>query len=183
MLKLPDVSEARTVIGAASSADKRSRVLALGADAAIDYGVAGWSKEIMRLTDGRGADVVMEMTGGDVFAEAMQCLAPGGRVVVYGIASRKPDQVPTERLIARGQTVAGFYVGRYLRDRLLIEQTLAEFAGFVASGRLNAEIGAVLPLAQAAEAHRRLESRSTSAKIVLVPGRQRGATGSAIAEG
>lgn len=174
---------ARTVVGAASSAEKRARVLALGADAAIDYGAAGWSQEILRLTGGRGVDVVMEMTGGDVFAEAMQCLAPGGRVIVYGIASRKPYQVPTERLIARGQTVAGFYLGQCLHDRTLIEQTLAEFAGFVASGRLNAAIGAVLPLAQAAEAHRRLESRATSAKIVLVPGGQRGATGSEIAEG
>ena len=160
---------ARSVIGAAGSVEKRSRVLALGADAAIDYGATGWSKELLSLTGGRGADVVMEMTGGEVFAEAMQGLAPGGRVVVYGIASCKPYQVPTEGLIARGQSVAGFYLGQFLQDRPLIEQTLDEFAGFVARGRLKADIGAALPLAQAAEVHRRLESRQTSAKIILVP--------------
>jgi NADPH2:quinone reductase len=160
---------ARTVIGAASSPEKRARVLSLGADAAIDYGAAGWSSEVLRLTGNRGVDVVMEMTGGEVFREAMQCLAPGGRVVVYGIASRKPFQVPTEKLIARGQVVAGFYLGQYLHERALIEQTLEEFAGFVAAGQLTVEVGAALPLAEAAEAHRRLESRQSSAKIVLVP--------------
>ena len=160
---------ARTVIGAASSPEKRARVLSLGADAAVDYGVAGWSSEVLRLTGNRGVDVVMEMTGGEVFREAMQCLAPGGRVVVYGIASRKPFQVPTEKLIARGQVVAGFYLGQYLHERALIEQTLEEFAGFVAAGRLTVEVGAALPLAEAAEAHRLLESRQSSAKIVLVP--------------
>ena len=169
-IQLARLYGAGKVIGAASSGAKRARVLALGADAAIDYAAPGWSGQLMELTEGRGVDVVMEMTGGEVFAEAMQCLAPGGRVVVYGIASRKPYQVPSERLIARGQTVAGFYLGRYLADRALIEDTLAEFARFVADGRLRVEIGAVLPLSQAAEAHRRLESRENSAKIVLVPG-------------
>jgi NADPH2:quinone reductase len=157
------------VIAAASTADKRAHALQLGADYAVDYSADGWSAEVMTHTQGRGVDVVMEMTGGDVFREAMNCLAPGARVVVYGIASRKPYQVPSERLIARGQAVIGFYLGQFLRDRPLIDATLAEFASFVASGRLHVDIGAVLPLAAAADAHRRLESRQTTGKIVLVP--------------
>jgi len=161
---------AQTVIGAAGTADKRARVVALGADAAIDYGRPGWSGEVRRLSGGRGVDVVMEMTGGEVFRDAMQCLAPAGRVVVYGIASRQPYQIPSERLISNGWVVAGFYLGQYLRNRPLVEQTLAQLARFVAEGRLRAEVEA-LPLSQAALAHQRLESRQSSAKIVLVPGR------------
>ena len=158
------------VIAAASTADKRKHALQLGADFAVDYSAAGWSAEVMQHTNGRGVDVVMEMTGGEVFAEAMNCLAPGARVVVYGIASRKPYQVPSECLIARGQAVIGFYLGHFLRDRPLIDATLVEFAGFVASGRLHVDIDSVLPLSAAADAHRRLEARQTRGKIVLVPG-------------
>ena len=157
------------VIAAASTPDKRAHALALGADFAVDYSAAAWSTEVRARTNGRGVDVVMEMTGGDVFREAMQCLAPGARVVVYGVASRKPYQVPSERLIATGQAVVGFYLGHFLRDRPLIDATLAELAGFVASGKLQAEIDSVLPLAAAADAHRRLEARQTRGKIVLVP--------------
>lgn len=157
------------VIGAAGSAEKRARVLALGADAAIDYGTPGWSAEVRRLTGGRGVDVVMEMTGGDVFREAMQCLAPGGRVVVYGIASRDPFQVPSQRLISNGWVVAGFFLGQFLRNRPLIEGTLAQMAHHVREGQLRVEVEAQ-PLSRAAEVHRRLESRQSAAKFVLRPG-------------
>ena len=160
---------ASQVLGAASSEKKRARVLELGADAAIDYTQPGWSDEVMRLTGGHGVDIIMEMTGGEVFAEAFKCLAPGGRIVVYGIASRKPYQVPSERLIARGQVVVGFYLGRFLKDRALIESTLAHFAGLINKGQLRLDAITVMPLAEAAEAHRQLESRQSTAKFVLVP--------------
>ena len=169
-LQLARLYGAGKVIAAASTADKRARALSRGADCAVDYSAAGWSNEVLAHTNGRGVDVVMEMTGGDVFREAMQCMAAGARVVVYGIASRKPYQVPSERLIARGQAVVGFYLGQFLGDRPLIEATLAEFAGFVANGKLSVEIDSVLPLTAAADAHRRLESRQSQGKIVLVPG-------------
>jgi NADPH2:quinone reductase len=159
---------ARTVIGAASSAEKRARVLALGADHAVDYTEPGWSASVRDSTAGRGVDIVMEMTGGEVFREAMQCLAPGGRVVVYGIASRSPFQIPSERLIAQGHGVIGFYLGLYFADRALIEATLAEMAEFVRAGRLEIEIGGTFPLERAADAHRRLESRQSTGKLVLL---------------
>jgi NADPH2:quinone reductase len=158
---------AGTVIGAASAAAKRAQGRALGADHVIDYTSSGWAQQVRELTGGRGVDVVMEMTGGDVFAEAMQCLASGGRVVVYGIASRKPYQVPSERLISSSQSVLGFFLGRYLGQRELIQSTLAELTEFVVNGRLKVEIGAVFPLAKAAEAHRLLESRHSGGKLVL----------------
>jgi NADPH:quinone reductase len=160
---------AGTVIAAASTAEKREKVLQLGATHAIDYGAPGWSQELRRLGGDRGIDVVMEMTGAPVFSEVMGVLAPGGRVVVYGIASRKPYQIPSERLIAKGQSVVGFYLGLFLTDRELIDSLLNELAGFTLSGQLRAEIGGVFPFADAAQAHRLLESRQSAAKLVLVP--------------
>ena len=169
-VQLAHLYGAGMVIGAAGSAAKRAQVRTLGANHAIDYSKPGWASEVMQLTAGRGIDVLMEMTGGEVFAEAMQCLAPGGRAVVYGVASRQPYQVPSERLIAKGQSIVGFYLGRFLQQHALIETTLAQLGGFVAGGRLVVEIGGVFPLAGAAEAHRLLESRTTSGKLILVPG-------------
>jgi NADPH2:quinone reductase len=168
-VQLAKLYGAGKVFGAASSADKRARVLALGADHAIDYSLPGWGAAIREQTGGHGVDVVMEMTGGEVFAESLGCLAAGGRIAVYGIASRKPYAVPSERLIARGQTVSGFYLGLYLRDRTLIDATLAELAGFLLAGRLNIEASTVMPLSAAADAHRLIESRQSTAKIVLLP--------------
>jgi len=169
-VQLAKLYGAQTVIGAASSPAKRERAIALGADAAVDYSRPGWSDEVMALTHGRGVDIVLEMTGGEVFREAMICLAPGGRVVVYGIASRTPFQVPTERLIARGHGVIGFYLGLYFADRDLITNTLGELAGFVQAGLLHADT-VTFALAEAAEAHRQLESRESAGKLVLVPDR------------
>jgi NADPH2:quinone reductase len=168
-VQLAKLYGAGKVFGAASTAEKRARVLSLGADRAIDYSAPGWSAQIRDETAGHGADVVMEMTGGDVFAESLGCLAPGGRIAVYGIASRKPFAVPSERLISKGQTVTGFYLGAYLRDRPLVEATLAELAQFQLAGQLRVEASTVMPLAAAADAHRLIESRQSTAKIVLVP--------------
>jgi NADPH2:quinone reductase len=170
-VQLAKLYGAMTVIGAASSQAKRDHVLSLGADAAIDYTRPGWSKTVLDCTQEHGVDIVMEMTGGEVFCEAMNCLAPGGRVVVYGIASRNPFLVPTERLISRAYCVVGFYLGHFFSDRKLIEAALAEMADFVRAGCLKVELGGVFGLADAAEAHRQLEGRQTAGKLVLVPNR------------
>jgi NADPH:quinone reductase len=99
----------------------------------------------------------------------MGVLAPGGRIVVYGVASRQPYQIPSERLIAKNQSVVGFYLGLFLNNRALINATLAELAAFASSGELRVEIGGVFPFAEAAQAHRILEGRQSSGKLVLVP--------------
>lgn len=167
--QLASLYGASKVFAAVSSPAKRARLEGIGAKLFVDYTKPGWSKDILSATEGGGVDLVMEMTGGEVFAEALQCLATGGRIVAYGIASRKPFQVPSQVLIARGQAVQGFYLGRYLRYRELVESTLEEMAGFVRAGTLEVEIGGEFKLAEAAEAHRLIESRASTGKIIVTP--------------
>jgi NADPH2:quinone reductase len=110
------------------------------------------------------------MTGGHVFQQSLDCLAKFGRLVVYGFASREPVNLDPARLLPFNHTVKGFYLGGFLNDKQeLVNATLAELAGFVASGRLKLHMGGAFPLINAAEAHRLLESRQTKGKLVILP--------------
>jgi NADPH2:quinone reductase len=160
---------ARTVFAGASTDQKRALTKDRGAHHAIDYSLPGWSKEIMEQTSGRGVDLVLEMTGGAVFEEAFGALAPQARVVAYGVASRKPFQIPSQRLIARGYSVIGFYLGLYLDRSELIGSTLAELADLVRRGDLKVDIGGTFPLSEATAMHQQLEGRGSAGKLVIIP--------------
>ena len=160
---------ASQVIGLASNARKRTAVLELGADDAIDYTRPSWPLAVRQAAGGRGADLLLEMTGGATLLRALHALAPFGRMVVYGLAGRQAMPVDLQRLVVPNVSVTGFYIGAYLADHRLIADTLDELIGHVLAGRLKPQIGAVLPLEQAAEAHRLIESRQTIGKLVLVP--------------
>ena len=98
-----------------------------------------------------------------------ESLAPFGRMVVYGQASRQPAHVDTQRLVVPNHSITGFYLGAYIGRRDLIRSTLEELIGYVLDKRLELQVGAVLPLARASEAHRLLEGRKTTGKVVLQP--------------
>jgi NADPH2:quinone reductase len=124
---------------------------------------------VRRLTGGRGTDLLLEMTGGVTLSRALQALAPFGRMVVYGQASRQPAHIDTQRLVVPNHSIIGFYLGAYIRRRDLIQSTLEELIGYALDRRLELQVGAVLPLARASEAHRLLEGRKTTGKVVLQP--------------
>lgn len=168
-VQLAKLYGAGMVIGAASSAEKRELVLTHGADLAVDYTQPEWPAQVRAATDGRGVDVVLEMTGGEVARQCMGLLAPFGRSIVYGVASREPLIVNTEEMPPRNISVTGFYLRSFLGERALIESMLADFAGFVQDGRLKIHTGGVFRLKDAAQAHRALEGRATTGKLVLVP--------------
>ncbi len=158
------------VIGAASTPEKRELARQLGADAVVDYTREGWSEEVRSLTGGRGVDLVLEMSGGAIFAESLRALAPFGRVVAYGQAGPEPGQLQATTLLPQNQSLTGFYLGGWFAHRPReAGAALRELAGLVASGQVKALVSEVLPLSQAAEAHRRLEGRRTTGKIVLQP--------------
>jgi NADPH2:quinone reductase len=168
-VQLARLSGAGTIIAAASSEDKRRLALELGADHAVDYTANNWPSQVRELTGGRGADIILEMTGGDTVGQALDALADFGRMVVYGQASGRVALVDPQRLTVPNHSVTGFYIGAYFRRPELIKQALSEIVGHVIAGRLKVQLGAVLPLSQAQEAHRLLEGRHSTGKLVLQP--------------
>jgi NADPH2:quinone reductase len=168
-VQLAKLFGASQVVGLASDAAKCARARQLGADEAIDYTDPSWPHTVRRLTGGRGSDLLLEMTGGATLSRALQALAPFGRMVVYGQASRQPVHIDTQRLVVPNHSITGFFLGAYIGRRDLIRSTLEELIGYVLDKRLEPQVGAVLPLARASEAHRLLEGRKTTGKVVLRP--------------
>lgn len=168
-VQLAKLAGAGKIIAAASTPEKRSIAEGLGADASVDYTAPGWSEKVRELTDGRGVDVVLETVGGDTTGQALDALAPFGRMVFIGQSSGQSASIDPWRLTVPSHTVTGFYVGAYIADLELTVSTLMELIGYVTDGTLSVPVGAVLPLAQAAEAHRLLEGRKTTGKVVLQP--------------
>jgi NADPH:quinone reductase len=167
---------ARSVIAAVGGAGKAAAAMALGATAVVDATRPDWAAAARELTDGRGVDVLLESAGGDSLAHGLTALAPFGRAIVYGAASGQDARLDTATLRALlyapapNQSLVAFNVGGWFLERPQVAgAALGELIGLVAAGELAPPPVQTLPLAQAAEAHRRLESRASSGKIVLAP--------------
>jgi NADPH:quinone reductase len=159
------------VIATASSEEKRRLALELGADAAVDPGVEDLAGALREANGGAKVDVVLEMAGGRVFDESLKALAPFGRTVAYGIASREPNEVSTGSLMRRSQTVAGFWLAHCLGRRDLMEEPLRDLFERTARGELRVVVGETYPLSEAGRAHDDLQGRRTSGKLLLDPAR------------
>jgi NADPH2:quinone reductase len=157
------------VIASASSAEKRDLALELGADAAIDPSPEGLTERLTEANHGQPVDVVFEMEGGAVFEASYRALAPFGRVVICGIASRRPNEVSTGSLLRHSRSVVGFYLFHCLARPGMFTAALAELFARAGRGELKAIVGNTYPLAQAAQAHRDLSERRTSGKLLLDP--------------
>jgi NADPH2:quinone reductase len=158
------------VIATASSEAKRELALELGADVAVDVTREDLADAIREANGGRRVDVVLEMAGGRVFDESLKALAPFGRLVTYGIASREPNTVASGALMARSQAVVGFWLMHCLRrPREMVAEPLAELLGLTAAGELRVVEGEVYPLSEARRAHEDLRARRTTGKLVLDP--------------
>jgi len=168
-VQLAKILGAGTVIGAASSEAKRAVAMSFGADAVVDYTDPDWAEHVRAMTGGKGVDIVLEMTGGATLPRALDALAPFGRMIVYGLASGEPVDVDPQRLVNFNQTVTGFYIGGFFAYPERIAVGLAEIVGHVQAGTLDLQIGGVLPLSRAADAHRLLEGRQSTGKLVLKP--------------
>ena len=168
-VQLAKLFGAGKVIAAASTPEKRAIAERLGADASVDYTAPNWSEQVRALTDGRGVDVVLETAGGETVAQALDAMAPFGRMVFLGQSSGKTALVDPWQLTVPNRTVTGFYIGAYLAFPELIQSTLGEIIGFLMAGKLSLQVGTVLPLSQAAQAHRLMEERKTTGKVVLQP--------------
>jgi NADPH2:quinone reductase len=157
------------VIALASSEEKRELALSLGADAAVDSRSETLGEEIVAANDGEQVDVVLEMSGGEPFEQCLRSLAPFGRLVVFGIASREENTVHTGHLLRNSRSVIGFWLVHLFRRPDLLREGLEEILGAAASGELKPVIGDVRPLSEARSVHEDMAARRTQGKILLDP--------------
>jgi NADPH2:quinone reductase len=158
------------VIATASTEDKRALALELGAHVAVDVTREDLGDALREANEGRRVDVVLEMAGGRVFDESLKALAPFGRLVTYGIASREPNTVASGALMGRSQAVVGFWLMHCLRQpREMFAEPLADLFARTDSGALRVVEGDVYPLSEARRAHEDLRARRTIGKLVLDP--------------
>ncbi len=158
------------VIATASSAEKRALAIELGADVAVSPDPDDLKDRLIEANGGRRVDVVLEMVGGAVFDESLRAVAPFGRLVTFGQASRQPaTPVDPARLMAASRTVAAFWLGHCFRRPELIAEPLRELFRLTADGVLRPVVGETYPLSQARAAHEAILSRRTVGKLLLDP--------------
>jgi len=157
------------VFGTASSSEKLALAERLGCDHPIDYTETDFTEETADLTDGDGLDLVLDGVGGETFRESVDALAPFGRVVAYGAASGEPGTVDTATLLFGNKSVEGFHLGRAMARPERVYAAVPELSAMLASGDLEVVVGQTFDLADAAAAHRALENRETTGKVVLEP--------------
>jgi NADPH:quinone reductase len=159
------------VIATASTEEKRALALSLGADAAVDPAVDDLKEALIEANGGNRVDVVLEMSGGRVFEQSAEALAPFGRIVAYGNASRQQNTVETGRLMRKSRSVVGFWLVHCLGRRDMIEEPLADLFDRTARGELKPQVGETYAMSDVRRAHEDLQGRRTSGKVLLDPSR------------
>ena len=168
-VQLAKVGGAR-VFGTVSSDAKAQLVKDHGADAVINYGTEKFADEVLRLTDGRGVDLILDAVGKPTFEEGLRCLAPFGHLILYGRAGGPTDPLNIATLSPKSLKVSGFMVPTVTRT--FPEKTRASATHcfhLMREGRLKLHIGKTFKLAEAADAHRFMESRQSVGKLILLP--------------
>ena len=159
-----------TVIGTAGGAAKCELVLCAGADHAIDYGTEDVAARVRALTGGRGAQAVLDGVGQSTWAGSLAAIARRGLIVSFGNASGPVTGVALGSLAAAGSIfVTRPTVFDYYADPAERAAGAARLFALMKQGVLKPEIGQTWPLAEAAEAHRALESRQTTGSTLLLP--------------
>ena len=156
------------VIATARSQERLEVCKQLGADHVIDY-TDGFRDEVKALTDGRGADVIFDPVGGDVFDESMRAIAPFGRILIVGFTGGRPGVAKTNHLLVKDAEVIGFTIGALGRlDPAWAQRNLETLVGWLGSGHIRPYHSHALPLAKAAEALQLIIDRKVIGKVLLV---------------
>lgn len=158
------------VIGTASTPEKEQIAREAGADEVINYTRQDFAAEAKRLTGGRGVQVVYDSVGKDTFEKSLDSLMPRGVLVTFGQSSGLVPPVDVRILNTKGS----LYLTRpslhhYIHTREELVERAGDVLGWIAEGKLRLHIGLERPLADAAEAHRALEGRRTTGKVLLIP--------------
>jgi NADPH2:quinone reductase len=157
------------VIGTVSSDAKAALVKEYGGDEVINYATQDFAAEANRITGGRGVDLILDAVGATTMEKGLTCLAPFGHLILYGRAGGPPEPLNILALFQKSLKVSGFvlYTASALPD--VMRRGIEESFRLIAERKLKLLVGKSFPLAQAAEAHRFMESRQSVGKLVLVP--------------
>jgi NADPH2:quinone reductase len=169
-IQLAKLWGAGRVIAVASSEEKRQLALDLGADVAIDADPEGMTAAIREANGGKRVDIVLEMVGGATTDASLRALAPFGRLVVYGMASREAaTPIAPSSLMTGSTSVIGFWLVDCMKvDPIgMVAQPLADLVRLVASGELRPLPGTAYPLEDARRAHEDMRARRTTGKVTL----------------
>jgi NADPH:quinone reductase-like Zn-dependent oxidoreductase len=165
------------VIATASSPEKRALAERLGADATVDPALADddpkpFTEALREVNGGKPVDIVLEMTGGSVFASSLSALAPFGRLVTYGMAARQETPpVPPGALMAKSRAVIGFWLAHCMSRPQMMDAAVDDLLPLVAAAEIEPILGGRYPMSAVREAHQDLLARRTTGKLVLDPSR------------
>jgi NADPH2:quinone reductase len=158
------------VIATASGAEKLKIAREAGADVAIDYTREDWVARVLEETGGRGADVIYDSVGGDVFDKSLKCIAWNGRLLVIGFAGGEIPSVKANRILLKNIAVVGLHWGAYAKfEPERIPETYRALFDLYARGEIRPLIYREYPLAEVAAALAALGSRQSWGKVILVP--------------
>jgi NADPH2:quinone reductase len=158
------------VLATASSPERLDRLGPFGLDHGIDYSALDFGAEVRRLTDGNGADVILDSVGGTVLQQSLLCLAYRGRCITFGDAGREiPERLDIATMRANNQTLVGYFLGAELFLGSRAHGVIARCLDDVASGQLRVVIDRRFSLEEAGEAHAYIESRRAFGRVVLIP--------------
>src|SRR5262245_26317210 len=159
-----------TVIGTVSTEEKAALAKAAGAEHVILYSKQDFEPEVKRLTGGRGVDVVYDGVGATTFDKSLNCLRPRGFMILFGAASGPVPALDLQVLNVRGSLfLQRPSLNHHIAARDELVQRSNEVLGWIRDGKVKLRIEHQFPLAQAAEAHKALEGRKTTGKILLIP--------------
>lgn len=156
-----------TVIGTTSTEEKARTAREAGAEHVIVYTDEDFVAETKRITSGHGADLIIDGVGKSTFKGDLEAVAIRGQVVVFGAASGPAEPISANALMPRAISLSGGSLANFIRTREELMRRANDVIEGIRQGWLKLNIGAVLPLEQASEAHRLLESRQTQGKLVL----------------
>lgn len=160
-----------TVFGTVSTEEKARLVREAGADETILYTRTDFAAEVKRLTNGRGVEVVYDSVGQSTFEKSLDCLRPRGYLVLFGQSSGPVPPFDLGRLALKGSLfVTRPTLAHYMSKREELLARTTELFNWIRSGELKPRIDRTFPLAEAVEAHRQLEGRKTTGKLLLLPG-------------
>jgi NADPH2:quinone reductase len=158
------------VIGTVSTDEKEALARGAGADEVIRYTETDFEEEVQRLTDNEGVEVVYDSVGKTTFDKGLNLLKPLGTMVLFGQSSGPVEPIDPQVLSKKGSIfLTRPTMAHYILTRQALLDRSGEILDWVAQGKLDVRVGARFALAEAADAHRALEGRRTTGKVLLLP--------------